>query len=149
VISLVSADFTVSAAVATIGKKAFDMCEVMAEITIGNPVCTIADSEDAIYSEAVIYGYAGSIAEKFAKKYNRKFVVIEGEIPTDENGPTLLGDANNDGTVTASDVAAIYQFLGNPDKYELSEQGFLNADIDDTEGITVGDAIAIMEMISF
>ncbi len=57
----------------------------------------------------------------------------------------VLGDANYDGIVTIADAAAIYQHLGNFDKYALSEQGTVNADIDGEAGVTVSDAIMILQ----
>jgi len=57
---------------------------------------------------------------------------------------TLMGDANCDGQVTIADSTAILQSLGNPDKYSLSEQGALNADvIDNGDGVKTSDALAI------
>ncbi len=58
---------------------------------------------------------------------------------------TLLGDANRDGVVTMADAAAVYQHLGNFDKYALSEQGAANADVDGKAGITAADAIEIQK----
>ena len=64
--------------------------------------------------------------------------------------PTLLGDANCDGKVTIADAAAILQYLANPDKYKLSEQGAVNADIADTgNGITINDAVTIQKIDAF
>ena len=57
----------------------------------------------------------------------------------------LAGDANCDGKVTIADSTAILQSIGNPDKYGLSEQGTLNADVDGVDGITAGDALTIQK----
>ena len=66
--------------------------------------------------------------------------------PTNPTKPaTLPGDANCDGVVTIADAAAIYQNLCNEDKYKLSEQGAANADVDGNAGITVSDAIVILQ----
>ena len=43
-----------------------------------------------------------------------------------------------------SDVVAVMQSLANPDKYALSEQGALNADMNG-DGVTVNDALAIQK----
>lgn len=59
-------------------------------------------------------------------------------------GNVLLGDANCDGKVTIADAAAIFQYLGNRDKYSLSEQGEINADVTGG-GITAADAIFIQK----
>jgi len=59
----------------------------------------------------------------------------------------LYGDANCDKVVSIADATAILQSIGNPDKYALSEEGAVNADIADTgNGITVDDAITIMQI---
>ncbi|MBR5513019.1 MAG: RICIN domain-containing protein [Ruminococcus sp.] len=57
----------------------------------------------------------------------------------------LLGDANCDGYVTIADAAAIFQFIGNQDKYDLSAQGKINADITGG-GITADDALFIQKV---
>lgn len=67
------------------------------------------------------------------------------------NAPTtavkLYGDANNDGKVTLADATAIYQSLGNPDKYALSATGKANADvIGNGNGVTAEDAITIQKV---
>ena len=68
------------------------------------------------------------------------------QTPTDPPQTTDAdwGDANCDGQVTMADAAAVFQALGNSDKYALSTQGAKNADvIDNGKGVTAADAIAI------
>lgn len=66
-------------------------------------------------------------------------------VPSD-SGNVVYGDANLDGTVTIADAAAIYQAIGNADKYSLSEQGSLNADcFEPGSGITAADALSIQK----
>ena len=78
---------------------------------------------------------------------NLSIVNITGDIPASPNGDggnCVWGDANCDGSVTMADAAAVFQTLGNSDKYALSEQGAKNADvIDNGKGITAADAIAV------
>ena len=57
----------------------------------------------------------------------------------------LSGDANLDGSVTVADAVAILQYIGNRDKYQLTDQGKKNADVDDVEGITPNDALTIQK----
>ena len=70
-----------------------------------------------------------------------------GQDPTDAPPITTdanWGDANCDGDVTMADAAAVFQALGNSDKYSLSAQGAKNADvIDNGKGVTAADAVAI------
>ncbi len=67
--------------------------------------------------------------------------------PTEGNpvvGNVVWGDANCDGQVTIADATAVFQAIGNSDKYKLSEQGEANADvIDNGGGITAIDGNAI------
>jgi len=56
----------------------------------------------------------------------------------------ILGDANCDGLVSIADAAAIFQYLGNQDKYNLSAEGKINADVTG-DGITVDDALFIQK----
>ncbi|MDE7104423.1 MAG: RICIN domain-containing protein, partial [Ruminococcus sp.] len=70
--------------------------------------------------------------------------VTTSELPKTD---ILLGDANCDGRVTIADATAIVQALGNPDEYELSEQGKINADIYDRgDGVTGKDALFIQNV---
>lgn len=58
----------------------------------------------------------------------------------------VYGDANCDGVVTMADAAAIFQSIGNPDKYALSENGKDNADVFNRgDGITAADAISVQK----
>lgn len=59
---------------------------------------------------------------------------------------TLWGDANCDGAVNIADATAIIQALGNKDKYALSPQGAVNADVDGSAGVTGLDAITIQQV---
>ncbi len=59
----------------------------------------------------------------------------------------IYGDANNDSAVSIADAAAILQYIANPDKYQLSENGMMQADVvGNGNGITVDDAIAIQKL---
>lgn len=58
----------------------------------------------------------------------------------------IVGDANCDNELNIADATAIIQYLGNRDKYNLSEQGLINADCcNQGDGVTGLDAIAIQK----
>ena len=129
-----------------IDDDAFEECVNLQYVKILNPNCEL--SELSIPEETTIYGYEGSTAQEYAEKYNRTFIAIEND--DTQLTPTLPGDANCDGKVTIADAAAILQYLANPDKYKLSEQGAVNADIADTgNGITINDAVTIQKIDAF
>ncbi|MBR5513971.1 MAG: beta-mannosidase [Ruminococcus sp.] len=69
------------------------------------------------------------------------------EPTTVTSGEIVYGDANCDGAVTIADATAIYQAIGNSDKYSLSENGSINADCSNAgDGITAADALAIQKL---
>jgi hypothetical protein len=56
------------------------------------------------------------------------------------------GDVNLDGGVSVADAVAILQYLGNKDKYSLSDEAKTNADVYNTgDGITPNDALTIQK----
>lgn len=57
------------------------------------------------------------------------------------------GDANCDDEVSMADAASIFQAIGNPDKYALSDLGEFNADYAG-DGLTADDAIAIQKKLA-
>ena len=144
--------------VETIGKKAFYDCEALEEITIAPDKCDIYDnastfsnsfSQEAEYTAescpltAVIRGNAGSDAEIYANRYGRTFKALE------TSSKIVYGDANLDGNVSVADAVAIMQFLGNKDKYALTDEAKANADCYNTgDGITGNDALTIQKIDS-
>ncbi len=64
----------------------------------------------------------------------------------DDTQKYCVGDANCDGVVSIADSAAIFQSIGNSDKYSLSEKGMINADVDGENGITASDALIIQKV---
>ena len=56
------------------------------------------------------------------------------------------GDANCDGSVNVADAVAVLQYVANKTKYPLTDDGYINADIDGSAGITGTDAIVIQKI---
>lgn len=68
----------------------------------------------------------------------------EPEVPTTPVDVTMYGDVNCDGEVSVADATLLLQVLGNADKYKLSEQGRINADVSGSgDGLSAADALAI------
>lgn len=55
---------------------AFTNCRYLTSFKILNPVCSIGSNPTAIDQSTTIYGFAGSTAEAYATKYNRKFIAL-------------------------------------------------------------------------
>ena len=97
---------------------------------------------------------------QFAKKVKEDTGLIQGiYIPQSSNDfsvtdvvnalpeVTLSGDANCDGEVTISDAVLIMQNIANPDEFEMTVQGQVNADVTgDGDGVTLNDALEIQQM---
>lgn len=61
----------------------------------------------------------------------------------------IYGDANYDGIISMADASAIYQSLGNADKYGLSTKGAANADCyAPGSGITANDALSVQKYVA-
>lgn len=73
--------------------------------------------------------------------YGQSFMVYCSESSKDDDG-IKYGDANCDSCLDLADAIFIMQALANPNRYELSQQGRVNADTDGN-GLTVDDALAI------
>ncbi|MBR5512810.1 MAG: RICIN domain-containing protein [Ruminococcus sp.] len=102
-----------------------------------------------IYEKSVKAGELVSLGTNTTSYNVMNYAVL---VKTDETTTTttpvevLAGDANCDGVVSIADAAAIFQCIGNSDKYALSEQGEKNADVSGGgDGITAADAIAIQK----
>lgn len=68
----------IPAGVTTIGSSSFKGCDNLKEIIIRNPECKIVIGTATLSGKnATIYGYTGSTAEDYAKKYEYKFSDIE------------------------------------------------------------------------
>ena len=58
----------------------------------------------------------------------------------------VMGDANCDGKFSIADAVAILQSIANRDKFELTQQGKINGDVDGEEGITARDAFFLQQV---
>lgn len=68
--------------------------------------------------------------------------------PTTPEG-VVWGDANCDDTVSLADAIIVLQSISNPDKYSLSDQGAINADVDlNGNGISPKDALSIQKYLA-
>lgn len=73
-------------------------------------------------------------------------IASSGASVSPETGISCLkGDANLDTKATLADSVAILQHIANRDKYGLSPQGLVNADVDGNEGVTASDALELQK----
>lgn len=131
---------------------AFFNCWSLVSITIENPQCEIYDSFDTLYlmdivgirSTGIIYGHDNSTAQAYADKYNIKFAVIGTEYVG------ILGDANGDGKLLASDAAFIAKILAQSGiaGKTVTIEDYPNADFNSDGKVTAADAAAIAKYLA-
>ena len=71
---------------------------------------------------------------------------IKDDVEAEEPAVSLIGDANCDGKVSVSDSVTILLHIGNRDKYDLTEQGKKNADVNGDGSITGTDAVELQKI---
>ena len=68
--------------------------------------------------------------------------------PSDYSAPVRSGDASLDGDTNISDAVLVMQTICNPSKYQLTQRGEFNADVNNTnDGITARDALGIQKKL--
>ena len=111
--------------------------KLVVELDISDIPASIKTAEFQIWWSNVWNAATESATDKDCDMVDYTF---GGSAPADVD----YGDANEDGTVNLADAILIMQHKANPAKYEISEQGALNADVfDPGDGITNRDALAI------
>lgn len=136
-----------------IGDTAFGSCDNLLSITIENSSCIIYDSTYTIYTgmngngfyfNGIIYGYENSTAKSYAKKYKKNFALIDSE------SEFILGDANGDGKLRASDAAFIAQKLAvaSVNGKRIMAEDYPAADFNQDGNITAADAATIAKYLA-
>ena len=131
--------------VTNISSGAFVGCSNLKSITIYNPECKIYDSEETIINTATIYGYSNSTAQAYAEKYGCKFESIGEYTPE-----FILGDANGDGKLRASDAAFIAKTLAEAsiNGKKVTVDDYPAADFNGDGKVTAADAAAIAKYLA-
>ncbi len=81
----------------------------------------------------------------------QKFVLEPAAKPDEVDPPvteTKKGDVNCDGDVKINDVILLNRFLAEDSTAVITEQGMINAECDDAEGVNGNDSIAILKMLA-
>lgn len=108
------------------------------------PVKSMTSTDSGVVNDTIDCGY---IKNDAIVSYDVK--TISGSVTVGDAGSSttsVKGDANCDGKVTMADAAAIFQAIGNKDKYALSTQGAANADVVEPAGITAADAVEVQKL---
>ena len=124
-----------------INQGAFSGCTRLEKITILNEDAFIYDAEDTLGDSdyTTIFGYTGSTAEAYAKKYGYKFTALDAA--------DTRGDMDGSGTITADDaqmaLMAYLKQLSAGDSGLTAEQ-FAIADVDNNGILNADDAQYIL-----
>lgn len=115
----------------------------LAKVKVGDHICVTGwfDYLDGfeIYSTTTISKDWDDLS------YYGKFSIISS---AEEEVSDKKGDSNIDGDTDLADSVFVMQTLANPDKYSLTAQGALNADVyGNNDGVTGMDAIGIQYML--
>ncbi len=97
--------------------------------------CYVDNSESYSTNEITIY---------WNSPLTYLLTLTESSPAQNDDNNILWGDADEDGEVGINDAVLIMQSIANPDKYKLSAQGKINADVaNHGDGITIKDALVI------
>lgn len=115
--------------------------------TIGDEV-TVYDEEIAVANGQSIPSQTTTTTTQTTTQTTTSTDTETTTTTTTKSGIVLYGDANVDGQVTIADAVIIMQSLANADEYTLSEDGKINADVVDYDGITTKDALAVQMYVA-
>lgn len=132
-------EVTLRRSVVSIGADAFSGCIGLQKLAVHNTDCKIADSENTIPSNTVIYGFSGSTAHIYAQNYERRF------------GPAypLKGDLNEDGSVDISDstiLLSIYAKCGSGAISKINAFDMAAGDMNNDFVLDISDATEILTL---
>ncbi len=128
------------ASVKVIGPHAFRGCTELKKVSIYNSECEISDYAETIPDDTVIYGFAGSTAEAYAKKYKREFKTLTEPMYS-------IGDVDLDGYVSIMDATEIQMVIAKKKVYKSAKAEEL-ADVDSDGVVSVLDATEIQMQIA-
>lgn len=119
----------------------YETCPAIEDLYCPEAVSEIPDISTVVEKNITVHiSKSNTALKKYLESYNAKIAYLDEE--------TLLGDANCDSIVNLADAVAIMQAKSNPDKYQLSEQGLINADVDGNAGVTMMDALEIQKYVA-
>lgn len=87
-------------------------------------------------NEDMVFGYVdGKLDKTYTSAVEQQGLITIGKEATDPKD-ILWGDVNDNKSVSASDLVAMMKFMLDSDAANLSEQGIINGNMDQSDGIT-------------
>jgi hypothetical protein len=95
--------------------------------------------------ETCYVGFATEAAQDTSEKVRSNVTAFSDIEFSKSDSTTLLGDANCDGVITASDAALVLQYVLSSDSSLMTEQGFKNARVIDSDTYVANNAAYILQ----
>jgi len=99
----------------------------------------------AVVKQTKFEGQVWYASDASGKETKKNGIVISAAYTMKEEPHYLWGDANCDGELNMADAVFIMQCITNPDKYQLTDKGVKQADVDGSGDITNKDALVIQQ----
>lgn len=125
---------TIPESVLYIGENAFNDCQYLETLSLPKNIKKI--EFNAINTEE-IYGYAGTVAETYAKDSNIRF------IPIVEETEFKIGDVDGNGKVTILDLVKLKRYILTG----TMEDDFLNLDVNNDQNINSIDLVSMVNIL--
>jgi len=130
---------TIPDGVSSIGNCAFVACSNLATVTIPESVTSISDRAFFNCDKLTITGHKGSYAEQYAKKANIPFTALETD-----NEDIFIGDVNDDGSISATDIAALCRYILRDEEAVINKA---NSDLNSDGTIDAMDLLVLKNII--
>jgi len=128
-------------------------------VVLADDILNITEDTVEVEDEAVVDAVKAALAKQktfevqiwyasdaSGKETKKNGIVISAAYTMKGTSDLLYGDANCDTEVNMADAVMIMQSITNPDKYQLSELGTKQADVDGSADITNKDALLIQQL---
>lgn len=148
---------TIPDGVTTVGAYAFVNCTALKQVTIPDSVRIIGNAafgwtvakDSTVPSDGfVLYGSAGSAAQRYVNKSENAFItfaLLGSVIPDLSAGGKVFGDADADGAVTILDATCIQRLIA---ELPTTAYNMRAADVDTDGAVTILDATSIQRYIA-
>ena len=132
-----------SASVKEIDCSVLEECPALKNVIVMNPECGIEDALETLGGapeRCDVYGYEGSTAQEYARKYGYRFISI------------MLGDTDRDKTVNASDASLIladYASSATGEGHILTVGKCVAADVNSDNAVDSSDASVVLAYYAY
>lgn len=130
-----------------LGAGAFGDCNSLAALEVHAPDCRFVSSA-AVYADTTLYGYSGSSAEKFADKFDRRFVLLESVTTTSASTTAVTTEttASRITTAASSETGSTESSVTGSAVTE-PEENYLLGDLDGDSAYALSDLVLMNQYL--